>query len=147
MYFTCTRYYFPAILPQYSIYFPAVKDFSTSVFALECTFPLQWDLSIYIAKLFLQRESNEINLCVGGKVIHKWTSFSSQTFSRKTRIDRTIANFFYYLPQNQFLMTRRWKSIFQLNNYDAVTSVPDRRRRIIPEVVLVGHWSVGVLGI
>jgi hypothetical protein len=25
--------------------------------------------------------------------------------------------------------------------------VPDRRRRIVPEVVSVGRWSVGVLGI
>ncbi len=28
-----------------------------------------------------------------------------------------------------------------------VMSVPDRRSRIIPEVVLVGRWAVGVLGI
>ncbi len=27
------------------------------------------------------------------------------------------------------------------------TTVPDRRRRIIPEVVLVRRWAVGVLGI
>jgi hypothetical protein len=25
--------------------------------------------------------------------------------------------------------------------------VPDRRRRIVPEVVIVRHWAVGVLGI
>ncbi len=25
--------------------------------------------------------------------------------------------------------------------------VPDRRRRIIPEVILVRHWATGVLGI
>jgi hypothetical protein len=28
-----------------------------------------------------------------------------------------------------------------------VISVPDRRRRIVPEVVLVRRWVIGVLGI
>ncbi len=29
----------------------------------------------------------------------------------------------------------------------SIVNVPDRRRRIIPEVVVVRHWAVGVLGI
>jgi hypothetical protein len=34
-----------------------------------------------------------------------------------------------------------------LNNHKLSIGVPDRRRRIIPEVVLVKRWAVGVLGI
>jgi hypothetical protein len=32
-------------------------------------------------------------------------------------------------------------------NYNGTVTVPDRRRRILPEVVLVRRWVVGVLGI
>ncbi len=53
----------------YLIYFPAVDEVSASVFVLEFTSCCQLGLRIYIAKLFLWRESNEFNLCVGGKVI------------------------------------------------------------------------------
>jgi hypothetical protein len=38
------------------------------------------------------------------------------------------------------------KSKPYIENINAVT-VPDRRCRIIPEVVLVGRWAIGVLGI
>jgi hypothetical protein len=36
---------------------------------------------------------------------------------------------------------------FKLSLQYIVVLVPDRRRRIIPEVVLVRRWAVGVLGI
>ncbi len=69
IYFACTRYYFPATLPNIQFTFPL-----SMMFLLQC---LSWylfsccqqDLWIYIAKLFLQQESNLFNLRVGGKVI------------------------------------------------------------------------------
>ncbi len=33
------------------------------------------------------------------------------------------------------------------SNLDQGVTVPDRRRRTVPEVVVVRHWAVGVLGI
>jgi hypothetical protein len=37
--------------------------------------------------------------------------------------------------------------IYTIHTYNMTTHVPDRRCRIVPEVVLVRRWAVGVLGI
>jgi hypothetical protein len=39
------------------------------------------------------------------------------------------------------------KQVNKVIKIDAEQTVPDRRRRILPEVVLVRRWVVGVLGI
>jgi hypothetical protein len=41
----------------------------------------------------------------------------------------------------------RWRSGSVIQGSDSILPVPDRRRRILPEVVLVRRWAIGVLGI
>jgi hypothetical protein len=50
-----------------------------------------------------------------------------------------------------FYKEEREKRFIHMVEYSGVTqeicTVPDRRRRIVPEVLVVRHWVIGVLGI
>jgi hypothetical protein len=43
-------------------------------------------------------------------------------------------------------MVFKWEDVLHIR-VTYFHTVPDRRRRILPEVVFVGRWAIGVLGI
>jgi hypothetical protein len=57
-------------------------------------------------------------------------------------MDKSRLNVDWYLYQN----THRHKLTLNLHAFNDI-GVPDRRRRVVPKVVLVRRWVIGMLGI
>ncbi len=72
---------------------------------------------------------------------------------RDKKVDRVVQYAFYYTYFNflfevsqDLIILYRFFPVY-IRRYNIVIIVPDRRRRILPEVVLVRRWVIGVPGI
>jgi hypothetical protein len=119
-------------------YFPANTKIELITFPLQEQFCyINWQISLQREGTFQSKHrsrkvfnSGKVNWILGecgGKVIPGTWEIYALTFPQtilcqKSYSDQSIANFFYYLSQNCFLKTKRWKLIVQLFSFDAVTS-------------------------